>query len=98
MDKAEWDREYRKSLYHERISKGLCGRCGKENNSRFHSCDKCREYLKETRRVLFSLGICPKCGKNKLYAKQRVCEICSAKSYESNRRFKDKKKAGITNE
>lgn len=57
------------SKYKERIALGLCGICGKHNDTDKNNCNACRkkaaEYNKERQERLHSDGLCIRCGKKK---------------------------------
>lgn len=86
------------SSYKERVSQGLCGKCGNPRNAESKSlCDNCRE--KERKRAAKrreeskANGLCGSCGSRPCADGKRRCEVCLAGSAASTRRASRRRKA-----
>lgn len=85
--------------YRNRKDNGLCPRCGKELDREGHYCKNCKdkhnEYQMQVKEFCKSIGICPYCRKNKIYEKEKMCDICADKfrGYRKNWKPTDEYKA-----
>lgn len=74
---------YKKRIYHERKSKGICVECGKNKAIGKVLCEKCSEkrsqYVRGMAAFYRSLGICPNCHKERIYGDEYFCFECREK-------------------